>query len=106
MLRDTHVQMRKKANCYTDRLRELLKMGERVLALVECLKKKDTPKHLYMSTMENVSFFNREQVFVVRKVVRTSKDNYLSWISKEGNNKIIDKLFLRQELCVLNDQFA
>ena len=56
--------------------------------------------------MENLSFFNREQIFVVRKVVKTPKDNCLYWISKEGNDKIIDKRFWRQELFVLNDQFA
>ena len=56
--------------------------------------------------MENLSFFNREQIFVVRKVVKTPKDNCLYWISKEGNDKIIDKHFWRQELFVLNDQFA
>ena len=88
------------------RLRKPLKVGERVLALAECLKKNDAPKYLYKSTTEMVSFFDREQIFVVRKVVKTSKDNYLYWISKKGNNKIIDKLFLRQELFALNDQFA
>ena len=88
------------------RLRKPLKVGERMLALAECLKKNDAPKYLYKSTTEMVSFFDREQIFVVRKVVKTSKDNYLYWISKKGNNKIIDKLFLRQELFALNDQFA
>ena len=43
---------------------------------------------------------------MVRKVVKTSKYNYLYWISKEDNDKIIDKRFLRQELLALNDQFA
>ena len=52
------------------------------------------------------SWFRHEQIFVVRKVVKTPKDNYLYWTSKEGNNKLIDKGFLRQELFALNDQFA
>ena len=84
----------------------MLKMGERVLTLAERLKKKDTPKHLYKPTTKNVSSLNREQIFVVRKVIKTSKVNYLYWISKEDNYKIIDKRFLRLELFVLNDQFA
>ena len=42
---------------------------------------------------------------MVRKVVNTSKDSYFYWISKEGNDKIIDKHFLRQEVFALNDQF-
>ena len=36
---------------------------------------KEGPKHLHKSTTENMSFFNRKQIFVVRKVVKTSKDN-------------------------------
>ena len=40
--------------------------------------KKDAPKHLYKLTTNNVSFFNRKQIFVVRKVVKTSEDNYLN----------------------------
>ena len=84
----------------------MLKVGERVLTLAERLKKKDAPKHLYKSTTRNVSSFNCEQIFVVRKVIKTSKVNYLYWISKEDNYKIIDKRFLRLELFVLNDQFA
>ena len=59
------------------RLIELLKVGERVLALAERLKKKDASKDLLESTTENVSFINREQIFMVRKVVKTSKNNYL-----------------------------
>ena len=96
--------MKKDKSLYR-RLRQPLKVEERVLALTERLKK-DTPKHLYKSTTENISFFNREQIFVVRRVVKTSEGNYLYWILKEGNNKIIDKRFLKQELFPLNDQFA
>ena len=38
---------------------------------------KDAPKHLYKLTTNNVLFFNRKQIFVVRKVVKTSEYNYL-----------------------------
>ena len=87
-------------------LREPQKVGKRVLTLAECLKKKDARKHLYKSTTENVSFFNREQIFMVRTVVKTSKDNYLYRISSEDNIKITNERFLRQKLFALNDQFA
>ena len=65
----------KKNKLLRRRLREQLKAGERVLPVAERLKKKDTPKHLYKSTMNNVSFFSREQIVIVRKVVKTPKDN-------------------------------
>ena len=87
------------------KLREPLKIGEKVLALAERLKKKDTPGNLYKSKTKNISFFNREQVFVVRKVVKVS-NNYHYWILKEEEVKVLDKLFMRQELFALNDQFA
>ena len=51
------------------KLRSPLAVGEKVLALAERLRKKDAPGNLYKSTTENMSFFNREQVFVVRKFV-------------------------------------
>ena len=76
-----------------------------MLALAERLKKKDAPSNLYKSTTENISFFNREQVFVVRKIVKIPS-NYHYWISKEGDDKVLDKRFLRQKLFALNDQFA
>ena len=67
----------------------------------------DTPQaHIYKLTTENISFFNREKIFVVRKIVKTSNNSYLYWISKEGNDRVIDKRFLRQELFALNDQFS
>ena len=87
------------------KLREPLKIGEKVVALAECLKKKDPPGNLYESTAESISFFNREQVFVVRKIVQIS-NNYLYWISKGGEDKVLDKRFMRQELFALNDQFV
>ena len=54
--------------------------------------------------MENMSFFNREQKFIVRKVL--PRDNsYDYWISKTEDAEIINKRFLRQELFALKDQF-
>ena len=75
-----------------------------MLTLPEHLKKKDAPGNLYKSTTENISFFNREQIFVVKKTVKISNKNYNYWISKEGEVKVINKRFLRPELYALNDQ--
>ena len=57
-----HTRFRKK-------LRSPLEIGEKVLVLAERLKKKDAPGTLYESTTENMSFFNREQIFIVRKLL-------------------------------------
>ena len=85
------------------KLRELLKIGEKVPALAELLKKKDAPDNLYKSTVENTLFFNCEQVCLVKKIVKISNKNYNYWISKEVEDKVIDKRFLRQELYALSD---
>ena len=74
-------------------------------ALAELLKKKDAPGNLYKSTVENTLFFNCEQVCLVKKIVKISNKNYNYWISKEVEDKVIDKRLLRQELYALNDQF-
>ena len=76
-----------------------------MLALAERLKKKDVPGNLYKSTTKNISFFNCEQIFVMKKTVKISIKNYNYWISKEGEDKVIGKRFLSQELYALNDQF-
>ena len=59
-------------------------------------EKKYVPGNLYNSTTESISFFNREQAFVVSKTVKISNTNYNYWISREGEEKVIDKHFLRQ----------
>ena len=66
---------------------------------------KDAPCNLLKSTTKNISLFNREQLSVVRKIIKIPDINYY-WISKEGEDKIINKIFLRQELYVINEQFS
>ena len=70
------------------KLRSPLTIREKVLVLAERLRKKDAPGNLYKSTTENISFFNREEIFIVRKVL--SKED-----SKTADSKIISKTFLR-----------
>ena len=89
------------------RLREPLMIGERVLVLAERLKKKDAPGNLFKSTTENIPFFNRNEIFIVRKIIPIDKEHssYSYWVSKSSEDKIIDKRFLRQELFALKNQF-
>ena len=86
------------------KLRSPLIVGEKVLVLAERIRKKNAPGNLYKSTTENISFFNREQVYKVRKVF-SREDSYDYWISKVDSEKIIEQRFLCQELFVLKNQF-
>ena len=85
-------------------LREPLILSEKVLVLAERLKKKDAPGVLFKSTTENIPFFNRNEIFIVQKYIPIGT-SYNYWISKSGENEIIDKRFLRQELYALKNQF-
>ena len=70
-----------------------LTVGKKVLVLVERLRKKDAPRNLYKSTTENTPFFNRNEVFIVRKVV-LADDTYYYWISKTTDgDKLINNRF-------------
>ena len=76
------------------KLIEPLKIGKKVLALAERLKKKDAEV-----------LYTRAQPRTCHFFVKISNTNYHCWISKEGDGKVIDKRFLRQELFALNNQF-
>ena len=75
-----------------------------MLVLAERLRKKDAPGNLYKSTTENISIFNREEIFIVRKVL-SNEDSYNYWISETADGEIINKRFLQQELFTLKNQF-
>ena len=86
------------------KLRQPLTIGERVLILASRLKKKDAPGVLYKSTTENKPFFNKKQIYTVKKIVKIN-DIFNYWISKEGKDQIISNRFFREELFALNNQF-
>ena len=52
------------------KLRSPLTVGEKVLVLAKRPRKKDGLGNLYKSTTENISFFNREEIFIVRSFVK------------------------------------
>ena len=86
------------------KLREPLVIGENVLILASRVKKKDAPGVLYKSTTENKPFFNKKQIYTVKKIVKIN-DIFNYWISKEGKDQIIPNRFFREELFALNNQF-
>ena len=66
-----------------NKLREPLDIGGKVLVLAKRLKRRDAPGFLYKSTTQNKPFFNKGQIFFIRK--RVPIDNsYYYWVSKEG----------------------
>ena len=95
---DGKVDRRKK------RLRDPLKIGEKVLVEAERLRKKDAPGRFYESTRENKSFFNRDRTFTISERPKINNSPYLYWL-KESSRRI-KNTFLRQELVALKNQFV
>ena len=86
------------------KLRDPLKIGEKVLVLTERIKKKDAPRFLCKSTTQNRSFFNRDKIFLIRKRVKLENGFYY-WLSEQNSNKINENRYLRQELFSLKKQW-
>ena len=76
-------------------LRSPLNIGEKVLLLAECLKKKDAPERLYKSTTENRPFFNRDRIFIINNRVKLDNGIFYYWL--KGNDRKIKGRFTREE---------
>ena len=50
---------------YTQKKKRNLNIGENVLLLAERIKKKSALGKFYKSSVQNISFFNKEKVFVI-----------------------------------------
>ena len=85
------------------KLREPPKIGEKVLVLAERIKKKDAPKFLFKSTMENIPFFNKKEIFNIDKYI--FNDNVYNYWIKTAEGKKIDKRFIREELFAIENNF-
>ena len=86
------------------KLRDPLNIGEKVLVLLERLKKKDAPGKLYKASTQNKTSFNKDKVFIIRKRLKSLNNGWYYWVSEE-NKKIITNRFIRQELFALKEQW-
>ena len=65
-------------------LRDPLEIGEKVLVLHECLRKKDAAWRLYKKATENKSFFNRDRTFIISERSKLNNNTYLYWLKENG----------------------
>ena len=68
------------------KLRENLDAGEKDLVLAERIKKKSAPGKFYKQTVQNISYFNKKIVFMIRNKQKIDKKTYC-WVKNEENNK-------------------
>ena len=81
------------------KLREKLNVGERVYVLAERIRKKSAPGKFYKQTVQNISYFNKETVYLIRQ--RKKVNNiYFYWLNNLKNR------FVRSELFALKENFS
>ena len=93
---------KKKYNRKRKRLRENLSIGEKVYILAERIKKKSAPGNFYKQLVQNISYFNKDTVFTIRKI-QTIDDIMYYWVKSPLAE--LSKRFQRSELFALKSNF-
>ena len=84
------------------KLRENLDIGKKVYVLAERIKKKSAPGKFYKQSVQNISYFNKEQIYTIRKKRLIDGIKYY-WVK----SSLVDlpKRFQRSELFALRANF-
>ena len=67
------------------KLRDDLNIGEKVYVLAERIKKKSAPGKFYKQSVQNISYFNKDTVFTIRKK-QTIGDIRYYWVKSPFAN--------------------
>ena len=81
------------------KIREKLNIGEKVYVLAERIKKKSAPEKFYKQSVQNISYFNKDVVFTIRKKQVVDNIQYY-WIKSPMAN--LPNRFSRTELFQIN----
>ena len=95
---------KKKYDRTKKKLRENLNINEKVLVLAERIRKKSAPGKSSKQSVQNISYFNKEKVFFIRKKQKIDKISYY-WL-KDSQNKKLTKRFQRNEFFAVNNNFT
>ena len=87
------------------KLRDDLFVGEKVLVLAERIKKKAAPGKFYKQSVQNISYFNKDKTFIIRKIQLIDGIRYY-WLKDTQNNKKLAKRFQRTELFAIRGNFV
>ena len=85
-------------------LRTNLSIGERVYVLAERIKKKSVPGKFYKQSVQNISYFKKKKIFVIRAKQTIDKITYY-WLKNSETNRNVPKRFFRSELFALRNNF-
>ena len=86
------------------KFREDLSVGAKVFLLAERIKKKSVPGKFYKQSVQNISYFNKEKIFIIRIVQTINKIKYY-WLKSAETNRKLSKRFIRTELFALKKTF-
>ena len=75
-------------------MRTGLSIGERVYVLAERIKKKSASGKFYKQSVQNISYFNKEKMFVNRSKQTIDKITYYWLKNSETNRKVVKRYFL------------
>ena len=87
------------------KLRDELFVGEKVFLLAARIKKKAAPGKFYKQSVENISYFNKDRTFIIRRI-RTINGIKYYWLKDAQNKKILAKRFQRTEIFALRRNFS
>ena len=85
-------------------MRTGLSIGERVYVLAERIKKKSASGKFYKQSVQNISYFNKEKMFVNRAKQTIDKITYY-WLKNSETNRKVLKRFSRTECFALRNNF-
>ena len=85
-------------------MRKNVNINEKVLVLAEIIRKKSAPGKFYKQSVQNISYFNKENIFFIRKKQKIHKISYY-WL-KDPLNKRLTKRFQRTKLFAINNNFT
>ena len=85
-----------------NKLRENLNIGEKVYILAERIKKKSAPGKFYKQSVQNISYFNKDVIYTIRKKHIIDNIRYY-WVKSPLKN--LSKRFQRTGLFALKSNF-
>ena len=95
---------KKKYKAKRRKFRENLNVDGNVLVLAERIRKKLESGKFYKQSVQNISYFNKEKTFSIRKKQKIDKIDYY-WLTNLQSNRKLTKRFQRTELFAINNNF-
>ena len=80
-------------------------MGEEGLVIAAHIRKKDSPGKFYKSSVDNKSYFSKEETFLITNRQKIDeKKNY--WLKSSRTEKKLKYRFQREEIFAILDSFS